>query len=89
MTRRERENVEVLQRRLDWLHERMPEEGMAEETRFYYGAFPGEAAALRWAISLITGGLEPIDLKLERHERRIRNLEQRIGRMEHEWEGDE
>jgi hypothetical protein len=76
--RKERAHLDVLGQRLDHLREDDP-------TRIDNpGYIAGEANALAWALSVLTGSLDPIDVRLERHERRIKNLESRFGRLEHD-----
>jgi hypothetical protein len=80
----EREHMAVLYRRHAWLRlgetRPTPEGGYTEDN----GYFAGEANALAWALDLLEGKTELVEVRLERHERRIRNLESRMGHLEHD-----
>lgn len=89
-TRRERGHLAALHKRLEWIRAREPEDA-SEDYQQYYGLFPGEAAAIQWALATITG-IEPLELRLARFDDRLRRLEHKVGRLQKditEWEEDD
>lgn len=79
--RREREHLDVLERRLAWLRSSPePEGGYTEEAGF----FAGEAGALAWALGVLRGEVEPLALRVDRLEQSVRVAHSRLGRVEHE-----
>src|SRR5262245_8192801 len=86
--RKEKEHLRVLQGRLDWLRSdraRQHPGGFTEENGF----FQGEAYALAWALAVIEGTIEPLEVRVERWEKKMRVVEARLGRLEDQFEDDD
>jgi hypothetical protein len=83
LVRKEREHLDVLERRLAHLHDDRP------ERRGDPAYPPGEAMALAWVLAVVRGLDEPIALRVERLEKTMRQLVTKVGRIEHELEDDE
>jgi hypothetical protein len=82
LVRKEREHLEVLERRLAHLHEDRPE-------RHGDPAYPpGEANAIAWVLAVVRGIEEPVELRVERLEKTMRQLITRVGNIEHDLEDE-
>jgi hypothetical protein len=81
--RKEREHLAALQGRMDYLRQERPQR--REEPDY----IPGELQALAWAVSVLTGLAEPIDLRVERVERTLKGLSAKVGRIEQELREEE
>lgn len=80
--RKEREHLDVLHRRLDHLR-------VDDPSRRGNPAYPpGEANALAWALTVIEGDVEPLSVRMERIERKLRVIETRLGNVERDQRGD-
>lgn len=85
LTRKERDHLDVLQQRLDFL--RALADGSDPET---FGMYGGEANALAWVITLIGGeDVSDVEVRFNRVEHRVRVLEARLGRIEREWASED
>ena len=74
--RKEREHLDVLHQRLDFLRSDSWEDPA--------GHIPGEPGALAWALDIIEGSVEPIEVRMERYEQRLRVLGSKVARLEKE-----
>lgn len=83
--RKERELLGVLQGRLDWLRSEAASRAPRGEEN---GFFQSEASALSWALSVIEGTVQPVEVRTERIEHRLRRVESRLGRLEEDFEED-
>jgi hypothetical protein len=83
LTRKERQHVEALEARLSHLR------GDHPERRGDPAYPPGEAYALAWALSVLRGIEEPLELRVERLQDALRKLTSRVGRIEHELEEED
>lgn len=78
LNRKERDHLDALETRLTHLRDDRPD-------RHGDPAYPpGEANALAWAINVIRGIEEPLDLRVERLDRTLRQLQAKVGRIEHD-----
>lgn len=84
--RKERELLGVLQGRLDWLRSEAARGAPKGEES---GFFQGEASALAWALSVVEGTVQPVEVRTERVEHRLRRVESRLGRLEEAFEEEE
>ena len=78
--RKERDHLDVLKRRLDHLNVNVP------ERRGDPNYMPGEAGALSWALKVIEGTVEPVEVRMQRFEEGLRKISSRLGRVEHDLE---
>jgi uncharacterized coiled-coil protein SlyX len=76
--RKERQHLDALQERLDWLRT----DGHEAHANGVPGFIAGEANALAWALSVLTEQTTSVDVRFERLERAQRVLYSRLGRLE-------
>jgi hypothetical protein len=78
--RKEREHLDVLHARLERLHtERHPDDDHLK----------GETHALAWALGIIEGTVEPVEVRVEKALQQIRKLANRVAALEREFEEDD
>lgn len=80
--RTERSHLEALEARLAHLR------GGDPERRGDPAYPPGEAYAIAWALAVLRGIEEPMELRVERIELTLRRLNSRVGRIEHDLDDD-
>ena len=88
-TRKEKEHIEALQRRLDYLRSQQARQDHAEGAGGYIA---GEVNALAWLLLLVElhGEVTPEEIRLERMFHQIRKLGGKVGRIEQElWPDDD
>jgi hypothetical protein len=72
-TGKEIERLTVLQRRLDYLRDLpVPEDGYAA----------AEAGALAWALHVLIGTVEPLEIRMNKLDAAMRKVHSRLGRLE-------
>lgn len=81
--RKEREHLDVLHRRLNHLREHRPER--SGDPNY----IAGEANALAWALAILENEAEPVEVRLNRIEQKLRKVDSEIGRLWHEFEDDD
>lgn len=83
--RKEHEHLAVLEARLEHLRT-----GHGHPERSGDPAYPaGEANAIAWALALIRGLEEPIEIRVERLEKQLRVLGSRLGNLERDLGEDD
>lgn len=82
--RKERDHLDVLQRRLDYLREQHDNREIEGPAMSFIRT---EINALRWALGAL-GALDATDLRLERVENELRAVKSRLGRIE-KWVAEE
>ena len=82
--RKERQHMETLQQRFEFLTNQTPEQHAAAKSQ--PGFFPGEVQALSWALSTLEGALSPVEYRIQRLEREARKFGERLFRVEKELE---
>lgn len=80
--RKEREHLDVLRGRLAWLSTPAAAEAPRGAEN---GFFQGESAALAWALGVIEGSVDPVELRVERIEHQLRKLAGRQGKLERDF----
>lgn len=76
--RKERLHLKALHERLDYVTTENP------VRKSEPGFVQGEAQALTWILAVVEGDIEPLAIRLERLEHKVRRIDSRLGRVEHD-----
>jgi hypothetical protein len=79
--RNERENIETLERRRQYLHDSPASVG----GQSYINA---EIAALTWVLDVVLAGIQPLDTRVQRLEQQMRGVFGRLGKVERDLRED-